>query len=396
MRRTVRHLHGTIQNYAWGSPTAIPRLFDMTATGEPVAEYWLGAHTSSPSTFDDGTGLDAAISREPGMLGSTGREEFGDRLPFLLKVLAAAEPLSLQSHPTRTQAEEGFARENAAGIALDDPARVYKDDWPKPEMVVALGEYHALCGFRDPAETLRLFDQLGLGGVFADLLAPLSNRDAEAGLAEVFLRILQLDDRTGPMLELRAAAERHLDAGDATADFARVALRLVEHHEDDPGVIAGLLMNHVVLQAGQGVHLGAGNLHCYLEGLGVEIMANSDNVVRGGLTSKHIDVDELVRVVCFQPGEPDLVTPTEVSPGLQVYDAGEPEFCLWRFHVAPGQSVRVPAEDSARIVLVLDGSVANGPVSLNRSESGFLPAGEKAILSGTGSGFIAASGLRTA
>lgn len=391
----MRHLHGTIQNYAWGSPTAIPRLFDMTATGEPVAEYWLGAHTSSPSTLDDGTGLDAAISREPALLGDSTRQSFGDRLPFLLKVLAAAEPLSLQSHPTRAQAEEGFARENAAGIALDAPTRVYRDDWPKPEMVVALGEYHALCGFRDPAETLRLFDQLGLGSVFSDLLAPLSSRDAEAGLAEVFLRILQLDDRTGPVLELRAAAERHLDAGGDVADFARLALRLAEHHDEDPGVIAGLLMNHVVLQAGQAVHLGAGNLHCYLEGLGIEIMANSDNVVRGGLTGKHVDVDELVRVVSFRPGAPDLIVPTEVSPGLQVYQANEPEFCLWRFHVAPGQSVRVPAEDSARIVLVLDGSVLNGADTLTRSEAGFLSAGEKAILSGTGSGFIAASGLQS-
>lgn len=390
----MRHLHGTIQNYAWGSTTSIPELFGIPATGGPVAEYWLGAHASSPASFDDGTPLDAALHADPTPLGAASRAAFGDRLPFLLKVLAAAQPLSLQSHPSRQQAEEGFARENAAGIPLTDPRRTYKDDWPKPEMVVALTEYYALCGFRDPGHTLDLCERLGLMSVFGDLLGPLGQRTGEAALAEVFLNTLQRSGDAEATLELKAAAERHQHDDGELGHFARTALRLVEFYPGDPGVLAGLLMNAIVLHPGEALHLGAGNLHCYLEGTGIEIMANSDNVIRGGLTNKHIDVDELVRVVSFRPGPPDLVEPVTVAPGLVEYPAHQAEFRLWRFDVNAGQSVEVPGADGARIVLLLDGDVSDEHgVALTRAQSGFVAADEVCTLSGCGSGFIAAAGV---
>ncbi len=390
----MRILHETLQHYAWGSTDAIPRLLGLPATGEPVAEAWFGAHASAPSRLDDTTPLDGFIAGHPEVLGEQSRAAFGDRLPFLLKLLAAAAPLSLQAHPSRVQAQEGFARENAAGLALDDPARTYRDDWPKPEMVVALSDYTALCGFRDPEETRRLFDALGVVRLIGELIGPLFSRRGAAALAEVFLDVLRSDDHPEYVLEITAAAERHADDPGPVGEFARTALQLVKHYPGDPGVIVALLMNRLVLRPGEAIHLPAGNLHCYLEGTCVEIMANSDNVVRGGLTSKHIDVDELVRVVDFDPGPPEIVPVVTVAPGLCEYAAGEPEFRLWRFDLADGDTLELPGTGLARIVLVLDGPLtdASGLV-LDAGTAGFAAAGEAVRLAGSGRGFVAAAGV---
>ncbi len=327
------------------------------------------------------------------MLGEGSRAAFGDRLPFLLKLLAAAAPLSLQAHPTRAQAEEGFARENAAGLALDDPARTYRDDWPKPEMVVALSDYTALCGFRDPEETRRLFDELGVVHLIGELIGPLFNRRGAAALAEVFLDVLRSEDHPEYVLEITAAAERHLDDPGPVGEFARTALHLVRYYPGDPGVIVALLMNRVELRPGEAIHLPPGNLHCYLQGTCVEIMANSDNVVRGGLTSKHIDVDELVRVVDFTPGPPDLVRVVPISPGVHEYAAGEPEFRLWQIDLG-GDGLDLPATGHARIVLVLDGTLTDADgLRLESGRAGFAPAGERVRLSGHGRAVVAASGV---
>ncbi len=392
----MQRLQGETQNYAWGSTTSIPRIIGTQVTETPVAEYWLGAHASAPSVLPDGTSLDRAIDADPTILGATSRAQFGDRLPFLLKLLAAAQPLSLQAHPTRAQAEEGFTRENAAGIPLSDPTRTYKDDWPKPEMVVALTEYHALCGFRDPHHTADLFAALDVGEVLGDLLVPLTSRGGAAGLAEVFLDALRSGDHPEYLLETVAAAERHADDPGDVGDFARTALRLASFYPGDPGVLVGLLMNHVVLQPGQGLHLPAGNLHSYLEGTGVEIMANSDNVVRGGLTPKHVDVNELVRVVTFEPGAPDVVLPTPIADGLSEYSAGEPEFALWRIDLADAgtSGVDLPHEGAARILLCLDGTLTGSDgTRLDRGEAALAPAGEHITLTGVGCGFLAACGV---
>lgn len=386
-------LHPTLQHYAWGSPDAIPALLGLPVTGEPVAEAWYGAHGSAPSRLGD-LGLDAFIAEHPEVLGRASRAAYGDRLPFLLKLLAAAAPLSLQAHPTRDQAAEGFARENAAGIPIADPLRTYKDDWPKPEMVLALSDYTALCGFRDTEVTRQLFDGLGVVHLLGDLIGPLFSRRGGAALAEVLLDALRSGDRPEYVLEITAAAERHLHDGGAVGDFAATALHLVKHYPGDPGVIVGLLMNKVVLRPGEAVHLPAGNLHCYLEGTGIEIMANSDNVVRGGLTSKHIDVDELVRVVTFDPAPPDLVVASEQAPGLWEYPAGEPEFRLWRFQLSPDADLDLPAGSSARVVLLLEGEASDRDgLTLGAGTAGFAAAGEPVSLRGHGWGVVASAGV---
>jgi mannose-6-phosphate isomerase len=391
-------LTGVRQPYAWGSRTFIPALLGEEPTDEPQAELWLGAHTSAPSTLA-GRPLTEVIAEDPaGVVGPAVVEEFGEGLPFLLKVLAADQPLSLQAHPTRAQAEEGHAREEAAGIAPDAADRLYKDTWPKPEMLCALQDSEALCGFRDPDATHALFVRLGVAEALA-LVAPLvdSSIAPEERLSDVFAHLLRL---TGPELavvgRVAAAAAQVGDEGDLGL-FARTARELAEHHPDDPGVLAALLMNRVPLAPQQAVFLPAGNLHAYLHGGGVEIMANSDNVMRGGLTAKHVDVDELLAVLDFTPGFPGYVEPVEEAPGCWRYPTPAPEFALWRLE--PRETVvEVPGTDGARVLLVTDGSVVleggADDLPLGRGQSAFARAGEELVVSGTGTVFLAGPGLR--
>ncbi len=308
---------GTIRPYAWGSPTFIPRLLGTEPTDEPQAELWLGAHASGSATVGDQP-LDEMIAADPaGVVGAASVEEFGEVLPYLLKVLAIAKPLSLQAHPSRAQAEEGYAREEAAGTALDAKSRLYKDTWPKPEMLCALVDSEALCGFRDPEATYDLFGQLGVAAATA-LVAPLVNvaLTPDRRLAAVFASLLRLaGDELSVVADVVAAA-RAIDVEGDLGLFAQTARQLGEDYGDDPGLLAALLMNRVTLQPKQAVFLPAGNLHAYLDGAGVEIMANSDNVMRGGLTPKHVDVDELLAILDFTPGFPGYIDPVEESPGL--------------------------------------------------------------------------------
>ncbi|WP_203568546.1 mannose-6-phosphate isomerase, class I [Aestuariimicrobium ganziense] len=390
---------GTIQPYHWGSHDAIPALLGTSATSEPQAEYWLGAHPAAPSPLVEQDGdLAQWLSNTPDALGNRSRDAFGDRLPFLLKLLSAAEPLSLQAHPTREQAEQGHAREEAAGIAVDDPKRIYRDTWPKPEMMVALTRVDALCGFRDPAESTALFEALSLPAEFAAVIGPLVQRGGEAGIAEVFLDALSSSsDRRTWTNELVAAAVRRQDDEGPVGEFARTAVELDAHHPSDPGIIAALLLNRVSLAPGEALFLDAGNLHAYLHGTGVEIMANSDNVLRGALTSKHIDVDELVRVVNFSPSTPSLVEVDQESPGIWRYRTPAPEFALWQLTPDGSSSLFSPAPDLARIAIVLQGHVvassSSGTVELVQGRSVFLPAGEGVQFDGNGTAFLAAAGV---
>ncbi|GAA1427006.1 mannose-6-phosphate isomerase, class I [Microlunatus lacustris] len=390
-------LTGVRQPYAWGSRTFVPELLGEEPTDEPQAELWLGAHHSAPSTLGDRP-LTEVIAADPaGVVGEPVVNQFGDGLPFLLKVLAADEPLSLQAHPTRAQAEEGHAREESAGVAADAPDRLYKDTWPKPEMLCALQESEALCGFRDPGATHALFVQLGVPEALA-LVAPLADTStpADERLGAVFARLLRL---TGAELDVvgrvGAAAAQVADDGDVGL-FARTARELTEPYPDDPGVLAALLMNRVPLAPHQAVFLPAGNLHAYLHGGGVEIMANSDNVMRGGLTAKHVDVDELLAILDFTPGFPGYVEPVEEAPGCWRYPTPAPEFALWRLE--PRETVvEVPQTAAARVLLVTDGTVVveggADDLPLHRGQSAFARAGEELVVSGTGTVFLAGPGL---
>lgn len=366
------------RNYAWGSKTLIPDYFGISATGEPMAEIWFGTHLGSPAVLADNPAR--TLTAELG----------GRQLSFLLKILAADTPLSIQAHPNSQQARAGFERENAAGIPLDSPNRNYKDASHKPEVIVALSEFEALCGFKSLEQIAELFEDLanhsGVSAGFRSMTTSwLAMLGQSNGLEKVFTDICQ---RRGALDGFNAELA-------ALADFeARFALaeKLNLLYPGDPGVVLALLMNQVCLQPGEALFLPAGNIHAYLGGLGVELMAGSDNVLRGGLTEKHIDVDELIRVVSFAAGELPRVLPTQLAPGLVQYKCAVDDFVLYRAEPS-GQLVladlNLPGES---IILCTAGEIA---VSDSLGERLVLTRGEAAYLSGEAK-FFTLAGAGTA
>jgi len=303
----------------------------------------------------------------------------------------------LQAHPSRRQAEAGFEREQAAGIPRDAPNRSYRDGWPKPELLCALFETDALCGFREPSETYRLFERLGAASAL-ELVQPLADVavSAEERLAAVFARLLRLTPEQRSVIADVVRAAESLDRSDDVASFARTACELNTHYPDDPGVLAALLMNRITLQPGDALYMPAGNLHAYLSGGGVEIMANSDNVMRGGLTPKYINVDELLAILDFTPGFPGLITPVEESPRVWRYPTPAPEFALWRIQ-SEGEPVGVPGPGSGRILLVTDGEFTatslTTKLDLVRGQAVLLSAGEEGTVTGRGRAFVGGPGV---
>lgn len=389
-------LANTVRPYAWGSTTAIPGLLGVDPTGEPQAELWMGAHHGAPSRIDRGQGpraLSEVIAGDPeGELGAGPVARFGPRLPFLLKILAAASPLSLQVHPDLVQAAAGFAEEEARGIPLDAPHRNYKDANHKPELICALTPFDGFCGFRAPDTTAALLGALGVDSLvpYADLLQA---HPEEAALREVLAAVLSADPEAmaKTVAEAAAAAER-LGAVDGPYREAYAAYASLAHHyPGDPGVIAAMLLNHVRLLPGEALYLGAGVPHAYLEGLGVEIMANSDNVLRCGLTPKHVDVPELLRVVRFEASDPEVLRPEADAEGEEVYDTPVQEFRLSRYVLAPcagddGAGTALPS-GAAQILLCTSGTVAlrnteGRELLLDPGMSAFVPAGERVVLLG--------------
>jgi len=379
------------QHYAWGSTTAIPELLGFPADGRPWAELWIGAHPAAPSRLPDGTPLDAAIAGDPlGWLGEAVVQRFGPRLPYLLKVLAAAEPLSLQAHPSEAQAKAGFERENAAGLALDAPTRVYKDPHHKPELLCALTSFDALCGFRPVAGTIELIGSLrrarGLQPFGALLQGQRDPADA-------------LRDIVGTLLTMPAGDQRHLVEETAAACAAHDGafaletswmVRLAERYPGDIGSVVALFLNLVRLAPGQAIGLTSGNLHAYLSGTGIELMANSDNVLRGGLTPKHVDVPELLRILdCTPLVEPVLAA--EVVPHGARYAIAADEFRLDRLTLAARDAaveLRGPA-----IVLTTDGDAQVDDRPMRPGHPEFVRADAAAWLSGDCTAFVATVNL---
>lgn len=324
---------------------------------------WLGAHPADPAYLQTPDGpeslLDAVAADPEGELGAASRSEFGDQLPFLLKVLAADEPLSLQAHPSARQAAEGYEREDAAGIAVNSAVRNYRDRNHKPELVVALDRFEALAGFRDPAATVELLRSLDVDELepYVNLLAGQSDADGLRALFTTWITLPQpsLDVLVPAVLN---GAVRYLSSSATRFGAeARTLLELGERYPADAGVLASLLLNRLTLEPGQGVYLPAGNLHAYLRGLAVEIMANSDNVLRGGLTPKHVDVPELLRVLDFSPASEEALHPATATEGAETrYQTPAREFALSRFDLHAGQSARAE-ETGPRILLCTCGSV---------------------------------------
>ncbi|WP_307864999.1 mannose-6-phosphate isomerase, class I [Myceligenerans salitolerans] len=390
-------LRNTVQTYDWGAYDAIPRLLGAEPDGTPQAELWLGAHPSAPSRTgpaDDGTTLHSLIRSAPdAMLGKRVADEFGPRLPYLLKVLAARRALSLQVHPKPHTAREGFNRENRLGLPAGSPKRSFHDDQHKPEMLVALTQFEGLAGLRGTRAALSLLD--GLGGRLVDeVVAALRADRSAAGMRAAFDVLIRARQDTGCRSDIERTVDsvrERLAAGSPFERADRTVVDLADQHPGDPGAIASLLMNRFTLEPGEALFTPAGELHAYLSGVGTEIMASSDNVLRAGLTSKLVDAGALVECASFAARPPVLPeVATSGSRGqVQTYRAPVAEFALTLADVDPSEGVELP-DDGPRIVLCLDGETTltcgNGAAtSLARGGSAFVPDVSGALtLTGTG------------
>ncbi|MBJ8338414.1 mannose-6-phosphate isomerase, class I [Antrihabitans sp. YC3-6] len=358
-------LRGALRNYAWGSRTALAELCGRPVPSvHPEAEMWFGAHPADPARLligDDAVSLLDAVAADPVReLGSDVAPRFGNRLPFLLKLLAAEEPLSLQAHPSAIQARDGFARENRARVPIDAPTRNYRDDSPKPELVVALDRFEALAGFRDPHATIALFAALEVPAL-AKYSALLAGQPDSSGLRALFTTWITLPERALATLlpEVLDGCVAYLSASHGRGQFGkevRTAIELADTYPGDAGVLCSLLLNRITLQPGEGLYLDAGNLHAYLRGVAVEIMANSDNVLRGGLTPKHVDVPELLRVLDFEPVEVPILHPGGAG-GARRYPTPAAEFALSRIDLDATNPTADVTVDGPNILLCTKGSV---------------------------------------
>ena len=390
-------IDNVLRPYAWGSTTAIAGLLHRPESGGPEAELWIGAHPDSPSvaTRPDGTTvpLDALIAEDPGhFLGDDSVAAFGPRLPFLTKVLAAAKPLSLQVHPSLEQARAGFARENGEGVPSDAPNRNYRDDNHKPEMIFALTPFDALCGFRDPAKSRDVFLHLagclelsgsGVPAVLTDVIDDLSQADEDAALRSAFERLIAGGDSVA---EATKSVVEALASGAPMAPYQpelATVLSLNGEYPGDPGVLISLLLNRLSLEPGEAVYLPAGNVHAYLHGMGVEVMASSDNVLRGGLTPKFVDVPELLKTVVFASVGVPMLRAGVSELGQELYQPPFREFQLQRIELLPDGGPVPLAQSGAAVVIVIAGSVyldsPKGDLRLDRGGSAFLPAADAPV-----------------
>jgi mannose-6-phosphate isomerase len=377
-------LRPVVRPYAWGSRTAIAELQGrpVPAAG-PEAELWMGAHPSAPSgVARDPATLDAVIAAAPDReLGPQCAATFGGRLPFLLKVLSADKALSIQVHPTRAQAEAGYQAENRRGLAPGDPARNYVDDWPKPELLYALTPFEVVAGLRTPADAAGILRALAV-----DQLRPLASRLAAAtspsALADALAAVLEWPEPAELVAAVIAACARLASAGSGRyAEACAAVVRVAADHPGDLGLVALLLMRHEVLEPGQAVFMPAGGLHAYLRGTGIELLANSDNVVRAGLTGKHIDVPELLKLLDPAVSVP-VLSPCVLADGVTWFDTPAPEFRLYLADLT-GPSVTLPGV-GPRILLCLDGAcVLSGgsgeALDLRRGDSCFISAADALV-----------------
>lgn len=374
----VRALESPIRCYGWGSHTLLAELQGRPSpTSEPEAELWVGAHPAAPSRVVCEEGrvpLPEWIARDPArVLGADVAGRFGGELPFLLKLLAVERPLSLQAHPDARRAREGFERERRAGLAAGDPARSYRDARHKPELVCALHRFHTLSGLREPAAAAELFAALGVPA-FDDVRMALEQAARGGDPARALARLL------GPSRPARrdaVAAARRAASACAGADpaFAWV-VRLADLHPEDPAALAPLLLRLVDLAPGEALFLPPGELHCHLQGAAVEVMASSDNVVRGGLTDKPVDVDELLRVARFAPAEPAPVAARAASGAEQAFAVPCAEFQLARLRVTSGGRVHAGGGGALALVLCTAGEVCfeGGGPRLGPGAAALVPA----------------------
>lgn len=386
-------ISNTPRPYAWGSRTAISEFLGTEPTAHPQAELWLGAHSANPARIQDSQIGYANLAE---MI--EGQQQAP--LPFLLKILAAQSPLSLQAHPTSAQAALGFEAEERAGVPVDAPHRNYKDPYAKPEIVVALSEqFHALSGFRPLEEVAAILGVLRLAAQEKGIerLSPLELLETLLESKEPLkttLGVLLGGEYSEAVAELTALVVRLSSSRVATgskfaASFATVQ-KVAAEYPGDPGIVLTLLLNHVTLRRGEALFLDAGNIHAYLHGLGVELMGPSDNVLRGGLTPKHVDVPELMQVLDFTPMSAPYLEAEATAENVLSYLPEGTGFALHRLNgqaqiTLPGTCVAIM--ESGELEL----SGAHSRRSLNKGQALYLSAEEEYLrTSGDGVLWVAA------
>jgi len=383
--KKISILRNPIQNYAWGSMTFIPELMGGPVPSEkPQAELWMGVHPKAPSKVlckGQWMSLPEFIRKDPeGILGESIAKNFSNELPFLFKVLAATKPLSIQAHPTRDQAQSGFARENEVKIPLDAPNRNYRDENHKPEMICALTPFWLLNGFRKIDDLVALTKRIGAPGL-RDIVRSLRGQHEAEGL-KMFLTTLMTMDRdtqTHLVSEVMHCIEQN-SCTDAALDWV---MKLNQGYPGDMGVLSPIFMNIVHLKPGQGMYTPSGRLHAYLEGAGIELMANSDNVLRGGLTAKNMDIRELLKILDFTHNELDILRPKRREKGEDIYDTPAKEFLLSLISVERDSPFESSSTRSVEIMICLEGDaqisdLGNGDVlSLTRGTALIVPAAVK-------------------
>lgn len=370
----IEKIENQPRDYAWGSTTLMTEALGITATGKPMAEIWFGNHPGSPSQTLDGRSL-ADIRREP--------------LGFLLKFLAAAIPLSIQVHPSKAKALDGYARENAAGLPLDDPNRSYKDENPKSESLVAITEFEVLAGIRSGFEVAAILESLrdtvSASSPQLDELIRIANEDADSLYAEVLngKQYQALVEELAARLTSPERPEQHL------------LKKIFEEFGADRGALLALFMRHFILQPGEALVVPPGTPHSYVSGLGLEIQDNSDNVLRAGLTPKHVDGAEFLHVLDIEVAKAcEIVRPKELVRGLSAYPAISDDYCLHRVEVS-GQNlladIKLPG-DSIFVCIAGEIAVSNSleeRVVLRRGEAAYLTADAKFFsFTGSGTGYI--------
>ena len=359
----MERLTNVVQPYAWGSKELLAKLCGRPPSEAPEAELWMGAHPLASSRIHNKSLLELIDAAPEATLGAAVSQRYAHRLPYLLKLLAAGQPLSLQAHPSLAQARDGFERENAAGVPLTASNRNYKDPNHKPELLCALTPFRALCGFRAVDETVALFEALK---------QPAFAARVKAGLGPAFewLMTLSKGEVAAFVDAVVVGCRGHLGQWE---NECGTAVALAKLYPSDVGVVSALLLNQVELSPGEAIYLPAGNLHAYLGGLAVEVMANSDNVLRGGLTVKHVDVPQLLAVLDFRAGPVTVLRPESID-GEQVYLTPAPEFRLSRF-VLDGRSTQPPRR-GAEILICTEGRITAGSLELRAGESVFIAASE--------------------
>ncbi|MEE6283278.1 mannose-6-phosphate isomerase, class I [Georgenia sunbinii] len=391
MRRVV----GVPRDYAWGSSSAIHQLMGTEPDGAPLAELWFGGHPAGPAAVDgEQEDLGQHIAADPaGTLGDDVWARFGARLPYLLKLIAPSRPLSLQVHPSIERARERFAAEDADGVPRDAPHRNYRDPNHKPELVFALTTFEAVCGFRAPRRAAELLADLD-APLAQSLHATLLADPTASGMRSAFTALLDDASRPGAQEVARvvAACEARLAAGSPSPRADRTVGLLAEAYPDDPGVVASLLLNPVTLQPGESLFVPAGGVHAYLSGLGVELMAASDNVLRAGLTTKHIDVPEMLDCVDYVAAPPMRVAPEVFHGATRMFYAPVDDFELsittLRDHDCQDGPRPLPGR-GPRVLLCLDGQVVvastTDSVELSRGQAAFVRADDGPLtVHGTG------------